>query len=152
MGADVHMILEEYDPVQDTWVGTNDYDVLDFYMYHTDSNKQGRYDYSWPKVTSRNYAIFAKLAGVRGEGPEPKGPPQDSSTLTKMKLDQWGYDAHSVTWYYLEDMVRIVSPHYLKDDVFDDDREDLAYRLFTSRTIEARANPTHFRVVVWFDN
>ena len=42
----------------------------------------------------RNYTRFAALAGVRGDGPTPKGLPKDVSESTKLYSDEWGLDGH----------------------------------------------------------
>jgi hypothetical protein len=51
----------------------------------------------------RNYDFFARLAGVRGEGPEPKGLPRDRSELTGYHLSEDDSDLHSHSWDTLED-------------------------------------------------
>jgi hypothetical protein len=52
---------------------------------------------------TRNYNFFADLAGVRGQGSEPKGLPRD---VAKKILDQsgcYGIDGHSHSFEYLQD-------------------------------------------------
>lgn len=101
----------------------------------------------------RNYDRFAKLAGVRGDGPAPKGAPSDISKGAQYRLGKYGSDAHSVsydtlirfldvcketerdsTWDYSSYKTSDFCEHYLgigfdKDECVDD-----------------------FRVVYWFDS
>lgn len=53
----------------------------------------------------RNYEFFAKLAGVRGPGPDPLGLPEDMSSLSRMYTDSWGGDGHSHSYASLQDFV-----------------------------------------------
>ena len=50
----------------------------------------------------RNYYLFAALAGVRGEGPEPKGLPNDISHLIAKGMDNYGSDGHSHSYDSLD--------------------------------------------------
>jgi len=70
MGCDIHGWVEK--KVGEKWVGI----------------KELRDD-------SRNYKRFAKLAGVRGDGPSPSGLPNDISDTAQFWADNWGTDGHS---------------------------------------------------------
>jgi hypothetical protein len=59
------------------------------------------------KNDDRNYDRFAKLAGVRGDGPEPNGIPQDVAETTKLDIDSWDADGHSHTYLPLKDALKI---------------------------------------------
>ena len=101
----------------------------------------------------RNYDRFAKLAGVRGDGPSPKGAPSDISKGTQYRLSKWGSDAHNIsydtlvrfldvcketerdsTWDYSSYKTSDFCEHYLGIGFDKDERVD------------------DFRVVYWFDN
>jgi hypothetical protein len=73
MGCDIHIIIEKKH--NGKWVG-------------------------WPcedhEATARNYERFAKLAGVRGEGPDAKGIPPDASDMTLL----WKEDRDFHSWSY----------------------------------------------------
>lgn len=49
------------------------------------------------------YAMFEKMAGVRGEDTNaispPKGMPENPSFLTQKYYDMWKGDAHSESWF-----------------------------------------------------
>jgi hypothetical protein len=56
--------------------------------------------YSKPSI-DRNYSLFAKMAGVRGdEEPlaEPRGFPDDATFTTRFDFEHWGRDAHTPSW------------------------------------------------------
>ena len=101
----------------------------------------------------RNYDRFAKLAGVRGDGPAPKGAPSDISKGAQYRLGKYGSDAHSVsydtlirfldvcketerdsTWDYSSYKTSDFCEHYLGIGFDKDERVD------------------DFRVVYWFDS
>ena len=53
--------------------------------------------YNHPKVL-RDYSLFSKMAGIRGEEDpisEPKGLPEDISFTTRFDAEHWGIDGHS---------------------------------------------------------
>lgn len=54
---------------------------------------------------NRDYKFFAELAGVRGPGPEPRGLPEDLSSMSRMYTDSWGPDGHSHSYLPLRDFV-----------------------------------------------
>ena len=54
---------------------------------------------------NRDYKFFADLAGVRGPGPEPRGLPEDLSSMSRMYTDSWGPDGHSYSYLSLRDFV-----------------------------------------------
>jgi hypothetical protein len=96
VGCDIHFVVEK--KMEGRWVGVyatdvsprliicgeglpagqaSENDVRDAFM--------GTYDRR-PAMKQRNYDFFAKLAGVRGEGPAPKGLPTDLSELSDIVL------------------------------------------------------------------
>ena len=132
MGADIHTMLEK--EINGEWV-----------LVHVPHwNEAGE---------RRNYDRFAKLAGVRGDGPVPKGTPSDISKGTQYRLSKWGSDAHNIsydtlvrfldvcketerdsTWDYSSYKTSDFCEHYLGIGFDKDERVD------------------DFRVVYWFDN
>lgn len=95
MGCDIHMVLER--KVGDGgWVG-----VHNFPYYQINGG------HAIPPATDRNYERFAKLAGVRGGGPDPKGTPEDVSVLAQMEIDSWGSDGHSHSWMSVGEAAQI---------------------------------------------
>ena len=131
MGADIHTMLEK--EINGEWV-----------LVHVPHwNEAGE---------RRNYDRFAKLAGVRGDGPSPKGAPSDISKGAQYRLGKYGSDAHSVsydtlirfldvcketerdsTWDYSSSKISAFCEHYLGIGFNNDECVD------------------DFRVVYWFD-
>jgi hypothetical protein len=104
MGADIHLVLEQRDDMLG-WVGLHNFsqDIL------RASTRKG-----WTSFPARerNYDLFAALANVRGEGPEPKGLPSDASALTRLRLSELDSDLHSHTWYPLAEALALYVRHY----------------------------------------
>lgn len=93
MGCDIHLSLEYRHPTFG-WVGIDTFRGF---------NSEG---YRMPPALNRNYRLFAALAGVRGEGPDPRGVPDDVSPLTKIQFEHWDGDGHSHSWLPLADAAR----------------------------------------------
>lgn len=148
MGCDIHLVVEKANA--DGW-----------HLFDTvHPNFSQPYGATGKK---RNYQRFAALAGVRGEGPEPKGLPPDLSIGAKMHHDPWGADAHSETWYPLVTACLI----FANTDWLDT-AEDRAER--NTELNEAEKHLVHwsyryfgidvyrlkecedYRVIMWFDN
>ena len=58
----------------------------------------------------RNYTLFSVLAGVRDYGKvkpisPPRGMPDDLSTEVADEYEGWGGDAHSASWYSLDELI-----------------------------------------------
>ena len=78
--------------------------------HHTIDEKYSENDYIYYRqvsATGRNYRLFAALAGVRGDGPEPKGVPDDASEIVKIALGDKS-DYHSQSYYSLEEFTEII--------------------------------------------
>jgi hypothetical protein len=144
MGCDIHTVIER--KVGDEWI------TVDTCLgHHKQWVKQGEYDYSAPVVTGRNYARFAALAGVRGDGPAARGLPDDLSQTARFLADHYGIDGHSHSWMPLEEAASI----YLATDFPEPDPESYkaSYPIghyFNTETDDA--NVSDFRIVFWFDN
>jgi hypothetical protein len=136
MGCDIHLALERNYKGQ--WVGV-----------------------PIPNVTaarSRNYELFALLAGVRGDGPEPKGIPDDTSGLSQIEIDRWDGDGHSHSWCSLQEYVEACMAcmdnpaTLLKDD--DPIGSDPYGHYFGlgDKDDDPDFDKADYRVVFWFDN
>jgi hypothetical protein len=110
MGCDIHMVLEKKH--NGKWVGLHTYESFG----PQGVNAYGK-DYASTeiqcisyKARERHYALFANLAGVRGEsdfGNEPRGIPEDASDLTRMLDDDWGSDGHSHSWMSVKEFLSV---------------------------------------------
>ncbi len=103
---------------------------------------------------ARNYDRFARLAGVRGPGPEPRGVPEDVSESTMLHIEEWGVDAHSFSFLPLHEAAQIFLDtdtgvsEYAKDhpaEHYFDISEDIC------RCCK-RPVSSEYRLVFWFDN
>jgi hypothetical protein len=143
MGCDIHLVLEQRSG--DKWVGINT-----FAGHHRGAwlVKEGDFDWSSSVARSRNYRRFAALAGVRGDGPSPRGLPVDASDTTILLTAQWGRDGHSHSWLPLKEAAAIWKETGGILDKFADEHPE-------SYFFEASFEPgtmDDFRVVFWFDN
>lgn len=152
MGCDIHMVVER--KIQGKW-----HCVWDGCICPRVNVQRDEYDnLSWesPAACARNYSFFARLAGVRGPGPDAKGVPDDVSEVTRYRITDWAQDGHSHSWDTLEDFCRKFwfesgdeeSADFVKRKLLGED--DSSVRdLFGPYSDEA---PENVRVVYWFDN
>lgn len=142
MGCDIHFVVERRSH-NHGWVGI------------------AATDFGWPnplflKFEERSYGFFARLASVRGNGPEPKGLPADASKMALAAADFWGSDGHSHSYESLHDFVT----HYLKSR---DSQTDIAAAALKGKDVvqECLGNDCQlsgedlkhdWRVCFWFDN
>lgn len=112
----------------------------------------------------RDYREFQMLAGVRGETfPPMKQPtlslPEDVCDEIRVAYEGWGWDAHTLTWYTINEIEEQMTNGYF--DV--DDREQNAPYIVNHLIPELRSlkmkfwwMPPHpcedIRVIFWFDN
>jgi hypothetical protein len=166
------MVLEKRVKVRDkeAWVGVNAFPYLTCQVWnasHEPNFATGRT--SW-FADGRNYNLFAKLAGVRGEGPSPKGVPDDASDLALMMVDRWEGDGHSHSWMLMDEAL----PLFLTTGQLGKPGEAVltAMRSGTEAAIEqsfdhfwsldehyndngectGRDKLSDFRLIFWFDN
>ncbi|MHB1952354.1 MAG: hypothetical protein ACYCOU_01280 [Sulfobacillus sp.] len=125
MGCDIHVFLERR--VHDRWVMVKELDG------------EG--------VSERNYKRFAALAGVRGDGPKPRGLPIDVSESTNLHADDWGTDGHSHSWLPVSE----AAPIFLATgtNLSRWAHEDPITCFFGERAAD---DPENHRIVFWFDN
>lgn len=169
MGADIHMYVERRMPSGD-WICVRDLNEtlhskgLNVLVRSSSPIKDG-FSAFW-NLVGRNYSLFAALAGVRGEGPQPRGLPQDVSEYVELERDGWGFDAHSVSWYSASDFVRIYEGVYAEvdDDTplseyvitrMEDGDEIAVARFLSDKAGVGLGNDDsvdNYRFVFWFDN
>ncbi len=113
MGADIHMYLEKKLRNKE-WATVQTFTPISKRALGLESDRG--YDWLFFVVEQRNYALFAKLAGVRGEGPKPLGVPEDASALFKEYARGWSADAHSHSWCTATDFVARFLDTLDKDD------------------------------------
>lgn len=66
--------------------------------------------YDQPRI-DRNYLLFERMAGVRGEKANaiavPRGLPADMSKMTDFLADSWGSDGHSHSWLTAQEIAEL---------------------------------------------
>lgn len=164
MGADIHMVLERKwrsttgnSEAIEKWVGVNAFPWVKASMYAGDTAVSGHV--SWP-VTDRNYDLFGDIAGVRRQGPAPRGIPEDVSDLAMMEIEAWDSDGHSHTWLLLREALPLFIEH---GQLGKPDKAVLtAFKHGTEAALEEYVSYFHashdegtlddYRLVIWFDN
>ena len=122
MGADIHFTIEHRDPSDGPgWVGVFYSDASyspdmysKSYLYDKNSTMSPEEHHRFSdygvhplgRLGRRDYDFFARLAGVRGDGPEPNGVPPDASALTQRYISRWGDDGHSHVHMTLREFVK----------------------------------------------
>lgn len=117
MGADIHIFAER--KLSDgTWAMCKSYESQSSEQFYDYSDKLAKAEIGrlFPRARSRNYGFFADLAGVRGDGPEAKGTPNNTSALVADEHERWGMDAHSASWYTAREFVPIFMRHHLSEE------------------------------------
>ena len=92
MGCDIHFVLEKRKKGKDNWLGV--YSTSAPSPERATSRNTDCHDHG-VLLEQRDYRFFAALAGVRGEGPEPNGLPEDMSELAQDFVDGWRENGHS---------------------------------------------------------
>lgn len=161
MGCDIHWVLEQ--KFDDKWIGvfaTNVTPVPAGTIAEKSTHGDGKENfefspykhYYWSTLNSRSYKTFAKLAGVRGDGPKPIGVPDNASELTKKLVDDWGHDGHSHTHMSAKDfIVAWLSDDEIQLTVKDRFTSKQGFRFSYLLGLEDRLID-NYRVVCWFDN
>jgi hypothetical protein len=125
---------------------------------HIEVKIKGKWEhYSVPSI-QRSYLLFSKMAGVRGGMPgdptpiaEPRGIPDDITTLTRFNLDIWEEDAHSRSWISGAEMAEIEKWHEEKWER-QYPREPFGYLFNDNFGPPYHDGIEDVRIVFWFDN
>lgn len=64
-------------------------------------------DFVLPLCRDQNYRRFGALAGVRADGPAPRGVPDDVSQTARHLIDKAGEGGHSHSWLPLQEAAAI---------------------------------------------
>lgn len=143
MGCDIHLVLEKHDP-ELGWVG------IDTFTGHESRYTKG---YSSPAARERNYKLFAALANVRGDGPLPKGVPDDASQTTRFLVKDWGSDGHSHSWLPLtEAAAQWNVQRYPAEAPLDPNSYQAKFPAAYWFGVDDDEELDSYRVVFWFDN
>jgi hypothetical protein len=139
MGCDIHGVVERF--WNDKWVAFNTLSSI----HGVYGRQPGGFDI--PLARSRNYERFAALAGVRGDGPEARGLPEDASDTSKMLFDLIG--DHTPSWLPIEEAAAI----FIGTERYPLDSFQKSFPLNTYFGMDERDGPpSQFRLVFWFDS
>jgi hypothetical protein len=113
------------------------------------------YPYTDQPYNGRNYSLFGALAGVRDDSMEliadmDRGLPDDVSDELCDMFDEYGMDAHSANYLYLDE---ILESSYYK--MLDSDLDELGVTYFFRDVVDALldlGDSKDVRLVFWFDN
>lgn len=83
---------------------------------HLEVKMEGKWEHYSDVHIRRNYALFEKMAGVRGNGLvtpicEAKGLPNNLSKVTALDYDKWEGDAHTISWFNPDEIQEAVNFH-----------------------------------------
>ena len=117
----------------------------------------GWYHYSCPNVP-RNYRMFEKMAGVRGDVAEaivaPKGLPESSTFLTRLSHGLMDLDAHTASWLSWDEIKELYE--WLKPYTWQNYPDDFFGRCFGNGWNydheDSGVDIEDLRFVFWFDN
>jgi hypothetical protein len=155
MGADIHIYAEKKLKNGD-WSTFSTFPTISLRAYGVPV-EEGKSDSAWPAVTNRNYSFFAALAGVRGDGPEPLGIPDDISPLVREEYEGWGQDGHSASWSSAEEFLALYLEHKFPEEAVQlvgghTTKERLLYHHFGMDVWAEHESMDSYRFVFWFDN
>ena len=146
MGCNIHVYLEKRHKAG-AWF------MVDSFSCHTPyTREQDKHNWSMPTCRDRNYERFARLAGVRGDGPEPRGLPDDISDSVMFLVGEIGEDGHSHSWLPLVDAIKIFSE---TENWFTWEKEDCFARKYPEYhffNVDCENGFENYRIVFWFDN
>ena len=172
MGADIHFTIEHRDPHDDLgWVGVfwsdaphspSSYNTG--YAYDQNANisaeeQRRRMDdgvHPFGRLGRRDYDFFARLAGVRGDGPKPNGVPSDASVMTQRVVARWEGDGHSHVHMTLREFVKrkIITDVTIADAAKSklQGGDPIAEYLGDCIDDDGITLDDNTRVIAWFDN
>ena len=173
MGTDIHFVIEHNDPEDGLgWVGVFYSDASyspdmynKSYLYDT-KIAAGSEEYYYHRLDHgvhplgrlgrRDYYFFARLASVRGDGPEPNGVPSDVSALTQRHISRWEGDGHSHVHMTLREFVKrkIITDMTIADAAKSklQGGDPIAEYLGDCIDDDGITFDDNTRVIAWFDN
>ena len=108
MGCDIHLFTEIKKSInsEDKWVNVDNWRYNPYYKEGSEDGEDMLHVESI--YSGRNYELFGILAGVRDltndSIDDPRGLPEDVSSVTKKASDRWDGDGHSHSWLTLREL------------------------------------------------
>lgn len=131
---------------------------------HVEIKIHGRWEHYNCSKDSRCYRLFAKMAGVKnpqGDVPisNPKGAPEDISTVTRFDMEEWDDDGHSHSYLTASELVELSKWYIQYTNGKSSLEEDYFGYLFGNSLASFTEHPEDnvigledVRIVFWFDN
>ena len=134
----------------------------DIHLHIELKHENGEWHHYGAPDVDRWYALFEKMAGVRGSLDNaislPKGLPEDASTITKAEFEYWKDEAHSISWLSSDEIIEL--ENWLS--AFYDLEQDILHMYLNGQKITSYFKYdysnfpvygyTDVRFVFWFDN
>lgn len=132
---------------------------------HIEIKVRGEWYYYNELNINRNYELFEKMAGVRGEIEnaidKPRGLPKDISFMTKLKSDLWDTDGHTHSWLSGKELAEL--EEWTEKKEFQERYNPIFDYLFGNsfsgwfkypedQKRERSFGIEDFRLIFWFDN
>ena len=132
---------------------------------HIEVKIKGKWCYYNELDIDRNYQLFEKMAGVRGELrnaiDKPRGLPECINLMTKFKSDYWDSDGHSHSWLNSKELAEL--DKWTKEQMMTETRQPVFGYLFGNSFNDWFKYPDDlerirsfgledFRIIFWFDN
>ena len=154
MGCDIHFVIERR--FGDRWVGV--YSSVYTPQVPTAGESRGEEMDAWKRRAAfkqRNYDFFARLAGVRGAGPDPQGMPEDASDLAVAEFGD-DCDLHSHSHLPYEEFVHrwVLSGELISRWIVDSMAGGVDKQRFKENVtgVIGLTDVADYRVVFCFDN
>ena len=151
MGCDIHMFPEyrvdggAWQSHPDIMVEIEEEGTPDEYVY-----------ISYDEGIGRNYALFADMAGVRGNGPDPKGIPEGVSPIVARVIKSWSGDGHSFSYMSLGELKKLMKKHGydVKNNKMFTSCQQLSKELsqIDKILLDGPKSIVEFRVIFFFDS
>lgn len=160
MGCDIHVRTEvrryrDEARTDGIWISADTFKVNpDHFLYGNDERYEVEEIY-----TGRDYNLFSILADVRNYYAgtrrvvpisKPKGFPDDASDETKSSYEHWRCDAHSASWYTLQELLNNKDRFTETEFIEAIDKLQSLTRNHPYPQFEIKAEDV--RIVFWFDN
>lgn len=128
---------------------------------HAEVKINGSWQHYDQPCCDRNYLLFEKMAGVRGEAKNaiaaPRGVPGDATEMTRFDSARWNGDGHSHSWLSAEEIALLAewwAREYPKDlwPKWDQWLFGNAYSGFIKYPEDRQGGVEDVRFIFWFDN
>jgi len=129
---------------------------------HAEIKVQGRWHHYDQPRANRNYLLFEKMAGVRGDESNaiapPRGLPEDATFTTRFDCEHWGSDGHSHSWLSAKEIAELrdwwdkQGYEWGRGDTWDQWLFGNHYSGFMRYPNDRPEGVEDVRLVFWFDN